>query len=125
VPRVAKMANEPPGGLKATAGACETTPAGESGVEYAAVDTEPGRRVEVPKVSGRSLEEAVRIISDAGFEVAAIEGQGGQHSAIGTEPQAGSQAKPGTSVILTMGGRPAGVPSDTSASASAGYANRG
>jgi PASTA domain len=122
VPRVAKTAHEPPGGAKALA---------------VPDNTESETMVEVPDVTGRSLEEAVRIISDTGFEVAAIEtstSRGGQEKAIGTEPPAGTPAKPGAPVILTMGGRPAGIPSGAqnasasasataSASASAGYAN--
>ena len=135
VPRVAKTANEPPGGLKAMAGGTTFREAG--GAESATGGTESEGRVEVPDVSGRNLEEAVRIISDAGFEVAAIEGlasQGGQEAAIRTEPRAGTSAKAGTPVILTMGGGPAGalpraqstsasVTVTASASASAGYRN--
>jgi len=122
VPRVAKTASEPPGDLKALAVPGPTEKVG---------------MVEVPDVSGRSLEESVRIISDAGFEVAAIETRtswGGPERAVGTEPPAGTPAKPGAPVFLTMGGGPSGIPSgaqDTSASASAtvsasasaGYAN--
>ena len=121
VPRVAETANEPPGGAKALA---------------APDNTNRESMVDVPDVSGRSLEGAVRIISDAGFEVAGIEtrtSRGGQERAIGTEPPAGAPAKPGGPVILTMGG-PAGIPpgaqdasasasATASASASAGYAN--
>jgi hypothetical protein len=119
VPRVAETANEPPGGSKALA---------------VPDNTDRESMVEVPDVSGRSLEGAVRIISDAGFEVTAIESRtsrGGQERAIGTEPPAGAPAKPGAPVILTMGG-PAGSPpgaqdasasATASASASAGYAN--
>src|SRR5215210_1618072 len=122
VPRVAKTASEPPGDLEALAVPGPTEKVG---------------MVEVPDVSGRSLEESVRIISDAGFEVAAIETRtswGGPERAVGTEPPAGTPAKPGAPVFLTMGGGPSGIPSgaqDTSASASAtvsasasaGYAN--
>jgi beta-lactam-binding protein with PASTA domain len=49
----------------------------------------PEGEVQVPDVSGRSLEEAVRIISDAGFEVAAIKtraSQKDQETALRTEP---------------------------------------
>jgi PASTA domain len=120
VSRVAKTANGPPGGSKALA---------------APDPRERESMVEVPDVSGRSLEGAVRIISDAGFEVAAIEtrtSREGPGKAIGTEPPAGVPAKPGAPVILTMGGGPDGIPSGArdasvsataSASASAGYAN--
>ena len=122
VPRVAQTAHEPPGGAKALA---------------APDNTESESMVEVPDVTGRSLEGAVRIISDTGFEVAAIESRtsrGSQERAIGTEPPAGTPVKPGAPVVLTMGGRPAGIPlgaqdasasasATASASASAGYAN--
>jgi hypothetical protein len=126
VPRVAEFANEPPGGSKALA---------------VPDNTESEGMVAVPDVSGQSLEGAVRIISDAGFEVAAIESgrsRGGPERAIGTEPPSGVPAKPGTPVILTMGGEPAGIPpgvrgtsasasatasATASASASAGFAN--
>jgi PASTA domain len=118
VPRVAETANEPPGGSKALA---------------VPDNTDRESMVEVPDISHRSLEGAVRIISEAGFEVAGIEtrtNQGGPERAIGTEPPAGAPAKPGAPVILTMGGRPAGIPSgaqgasaSATASASAGYAN--
>ena len=125
LPRVAEMADEPPAGLKAMA-APEEIKASEPRTEV---------KTEVPDVTGRSLEEAVRIISDAGFEVAAIKTRASQvnsETAIRTEPRSGTPAKPGAPVILTMSGAPATASSSAqpvsasataSASASAGYAN--
>jgi DNA-binding transcriptional MerR regulator len=81
----------------------------------------------VPDVSGRSLEEAVRIISGAGFEVTAIRTEASRsdpETALRTEPPAGVPAKPGAPVTLTISGGPTGaLPNDASASPSAGYAN--
>ena len=115
VPRVTATANEPPSGLKAM-----TAPGDEEG---AVGGLERERGVEVPDVSGHSLEGAVRIISDAGFEVAAIQEEvshEGPQSAIRTEPRAGARAKQGAPVILTMSVGPTGAQNaSTSASASA------
>jgi hypothetical protein len=142
VPRVTETADEPPGGLKAIA----ETPQREGGqarkTKGAGVATggsRPEAAIEVPDVSGLSLEGAVRIISDAGFEVEAIEtraSQGNAATAIRTKPRAGASVRPGAPVILTMGGGPAGALSSAqnasasatasasaSASASAGYPN--
>jgi beta-lactam-binding protein with PASTA domain len=105
VPRVANTVNDPPG-----------TPA------------DPGPTVDnkIPDVSGRSLEEAVRIISGAGFEVTDIKteaSQRAQDTAIRTEPAAGAPAKSGTPVVLTMSaGSPIATPSAT-ASPTPAYAN--
>jgi hypothetical protein len=111
VPRVANTVNGPPG-----------TPA------------DPGPTVDskIPDVSGLSLEEAVRIISDAGFEVTDIKteaSQRAQDTAIRTEPAAGAPAKSGTPVVLTMSGgaapavQTASATATPTASAPAGYAN--
>jgi PASTA domain len=125
VPRVTATANEPPSGLKAM-----TAP---GDVEAAADGSRPEAAIEVPDVSGLSLEGAVRIISDAGFEVEAIKtraSQGNAATAIRTKPRAGASVRPGASVILTMGGGLAGALSSAqnasasaTASASAGYPN--
>jgi excisionase family DNA binding protein len=143
VPRVTQTADEPPGGPKEIAVPGETsrreeTPAREAnGKKVAASGSQPEGAIEVPDVSGRSLEGAVRIISDAGFEVAAIKTRASQrHSgtAIRTKPPAGASADSGAPVVLTMGGGSAVASSraqnasvsasvSASASASAGYAN--
>jgi len=122
IPRVAEMAGGPPGDPKTIAAPGGSQQEGEH---------------QVPDVSGRSLEEAVRMISDAGFEVAAIKIRANQENpktAIRTEPPSGAPARPGAPVILTISGGPAeasagasstaqGASVSASASASAGYAN--
>ena len=133
VPRVTKAADEPPGNPKAMAAPGETTstdqttaqePAQESNVKVAAGGSKP-EEGEVPDVSGQSLEEAAGVISDAGFEIAAIKTEASQEepeTIIGTKPSAGASAKPGAPVILTMSGGPTGIPpgvQTTSASANA------
>ena len=85
VPRATKMSVEPPEAPKSTA----------------AQETE----TRIPDVSGRSLEEAVKLISSAGFEVTAIETETSRkppETAIRTNPTSGTPAKPGTPVTLTM-----------------------
>jgi excisionase family DNA binding protein len=129
VPRVTETADEPPGGPKAIA----ETPQMEggqarktTGAGVATGGSRPEAAIEVPDVTGRSLEGAVRIISDAGFEVAAIKtgaSQGNAATAIRTKPRAGASVRPGAPVILTMGGGPVGASQNASASASAGYPN--
>lgn len=80
-------------------------------------------RTEVPDVSGRSLEEAVRIISDAGYEVADIRTEASRRApqtAIRTQPTAGTHTRPGAPIILTMSAGPNIAPTATpTASASA------
>jgi hypothetical protein len=83
-----------------------------------------------PDVSGLSLEEAVKIISGAGFAAAAIETETSRkapETAIRTNPTAGAPAKPGAHVTLTMSGAPTTVAKSSAASAtaspSAGYAS--
>jgi hypothetical protein len=131
VPRVTRTADEPPGGPKAIAGPgetpqrTETPPREANGGKVAAVGSQPERAIEVPDVSGRSLEGAVRIISDAGFEVASIKTRASQRDpgkALRTKPPAGTSAKPGAPVILTMGGGSIGA-SSSAQNASAGYQN--
>jgi hypothetical protein len=94
VPRVTETAGEPPDAPKAT-------------------PAQGGPRLEeettIPDVSGRSLEEAVKTISGAGFEVAAIETETNRRApetAIRTNPPAGAPAKPGAPVTLTMSAGP-------------------
>ena len=125
VPRVKETADEPPGALKVVA----------------ATGGSRSERVEVPDVSSLGLEEAVGIISDAGLEVVDIRTEASREqpdTAIRTKPTAGAPAEPGSNVILTMSGGPAGTPSSsasasatataaatatTSAGAASGYAN--
>ena len=99
VPRVTNTAAEPPDAPK------ETPAQGGAALEDV---------TKIPDVSGRSLEESVKIISGAGFEVAAIETETSRkapESAIRTNPAAGAPAKPGAPVTLTMSG---GAPVSTS-----------
>jgi hypothetical protein len=75
----------------------------------------------IPNVSGQSLEEAVKTISGAGFEVAAIETRPSQQTpetAIRTNPAAGASAKPGAPVTLTLSAGPANAASTTASATS-------
>jgi hypothetical protein len=101
VPRVTATADEPPGAPKAIAAADGSELEGET---------------KVPDVSGRSLEEAVRIISDAGFEVADIRTEASTRAAqtaIRTQPASGTHTKPGAPIILTMSAAPTVAPTAT------------
>ena len=69
--------------------------------------------ITVPDVSGQSLEEAARILSGAGFEIAAIKTEASQEepeTIIRTEPSAGASVRSKAPVILTMSGGPTGIP---------------
>jgi PASTA domain len=96
---------------------------------------EPGSgeaaQVEVPDLSDRGVVEAARILSRAGFEVAAIKSVASQKEA-GTvmrmKPSAGSAVEPGTPVVLITSGGPSGIPpgvwsGDSDNGAAAQYAN--
>ena len=76
-----------------------------AGADDRPVETTPG---EVPDVSGQSVEEAARSVSEAGFAVAAIRTEAGPVEAgtvTGTDPPAGTDAEPGEPVtIVTSGG---------------------
>jgi hypothetical protein len=95
VPRVTETAVEPPEAPKAAS------------VQNG---TAPDKQAAIPNVSGQSLEEAVKIISGAGFEVAAIETRTSQQTpetALRTNPAAGAPAQPGAPVTLTLSAGPA------------------
>jgi excisionase family DNA binding protein len=86
VPRVTEAAAEPPEAPKAAS------------VQNGTV---PHKQAAIPDVSGQTLEEAVKTISGAGFEVAAIETKTSPQTpetALGTNPAAGATAKPGAPV---------------------------
>lgn len=105
IPRVKETADEPPAAQKAVA----------------ATGGSSSERAKVPDVSSMSLDEAVGIISDAGFEVVDIRTEASRRdtdTAIRTKPPAGVPAEPGAQVILTKSGGPSRTPS-SSASASA------
>ena len=66
----------------------------------------------IPDVSGRPLVEAARLLSEAGYSVAAIRsGKGPEKygTVTGTEPSAGTEARPNAPVVLTMSAGPDGV----------------
>jgi len=76
----------------------------------------------VPDVSGRPLEEAARALSEAGYTVAAIRSVQGPEeygTVTGTEPAAGTEARPNAPVALTMSAGPTGA-SPASASSAGG-----
>ena len=137
VSRVTEASNEPPGDPMAAPGETtstdQTTTQEENEVKVAADGSEPEGGTEVPDVSGRSLEVAAGIITGSDFEIAAIKTEASQEepeTIIRTEPSAGTSARPGAPVILTMSGGPTGIPPgmqtasvSASASASAGYKN--
>ena len=84
--------------------------------------TAPDNQTAVPNVSGQSLEEAVKTISGAGFEVAAIETRTSLQTtatALSTNPAAGVPARPGVPVTLTLSAGPARAVSTASATATA------
>jgi excisionase family DNA binding protein len=81
---------------------------------------------EVPDVSDRSVVEAARILSRAGFEVAAIKSVASQKetgTVMKMNPPAGSAVEPGTPVVLITSGGPTGIPRDAHNGAAAQYAN--
>ena len=101
VPRLSAMADEPPGVTEAVA---------------ASSDSGLVRESEVPDVSGQSLEVAVRVISNAGFEVADIRTEASPRApqtAIRTQPTAGTHTEPGAPIILTMSAAPPAAPTAT------------
>jgi excisionase family DNA binding protein len=76
----------------------------------------------VPDVSGRPLEEAARALSEAGYAVVAIRSVQGPEeygTVTGTEPAAGTEARPNAPVALTMSAGPTGA-SPASASSAGG-----
>ena len=99
VPRVTEAAAEPPDAPKATSVQNGTAPA---------------RQAAIPNVSGQTLEEAVKTISGAGFQVAAIETRTNPQTpetAIRTNPAAGATARQGAPVTLTLSAGPANTAS--------------
>jgi excisionase family DNA binding protein len=66
---------------------------------------------EGPDVSGKSVVEAARVLSRAGYEVAAIRTVKSDEEAgtvVRVEPAAGSEVEPGAPVVLVMSGGPTG-----------------
>ena len=67
----------------------------------------------MPDVSNRGVVGAVRVLSRAGFEVAAIKTIASRERAgavMGTEPAAGSAVEPETPIVVVMSGGPTGLP---------------
>ncbi|MGH3106071.1 MAG: PASTA domain-containing protein, partial [Rubrobacteraceae bacterium] len=67
-------------------------------------EASPGER---PDISGKSVVEAARVLSGAGYEVAAIRTVKSDEeagTALRVEPVAGSAVEPGASVVLVMSG---------------------
>jgi excisionase family DNA binding protein len=84
----------------------ETSGAAGSGTR----DREETRQGELPDVSGKSVVEAARVLSGAGYEVAAIQTVKSDEeagTALRVEP-AGSAVEPGAPVVLVMSGGPTG-----------------
>jgi excisionase family DNA binding protein len=75
-------------------------------------ETVETRLGEIPDVSGRSIVEAAKVLSEAGYDVAAVQAVKSQQEAgttVRTEPAAGSAAEPGSPVVLVMSGGPSGT----------------
>jgi hypothetical protein len=107
VPRVTETAAEPPEAPKAAS------------LQNGAF---PDHQAAIPDVSGQTLEKAVKTISGAGFEVAAIESRTSPQTpetALSTNPAAGDTAKPGAPVTLTLSAGPAISSSTATATATA------
>jgi len=101
VPRVTETAAEPPEAPNAAS------------VQNG---TAPDKQAAIPDVSGQSLEEAVKTISGAGFNVAAIESKTSRQppeTVLRTNPAAGAAAKPGAPVTLILSAGPARAASTT------------
>jgi PASTA domain len=99
VPRVTESAAEPPEAPKAAS------------VQNGTV---PHKQAAIPDVSGQSLEEAVKTISGAGFEIADIETRTSPQTpetALKTYPAAGATARQGAPVTLTLSAGPASTAS--------------
>ena len=91
------------------AGEGSGTAAGSTPTSGETVETRPG---EIPDVSGRSIVEAAKVLSEAGYDVAAVQAVKSQQEAgttVRTEPAAGSAAEPGSPVVLVMSGGPSGT----------------
>ena len=140
-PNAAAGQQQPPEERPAGAGAGEADGAGGDPANVAATDaappqpetTSPEGGIEdnagtadasgggIPDVSGRSPEEAARIISEAGYSVAAIRPVAGpeEHGTVtGTEPSAGTEARPNAPVVLTMSAGPTSISPASVSSAS-------
>jgi hypothetical protein len=78
-------------------------------------------QVEIPDVSNREVEDATRILSQAGLTVAAAKNEASPQeigTLLGTEPAAGSTVEPGSRVTLVLSGGPDWAPPGTRSAAS-------
>jgi hypothetical protein len=103
----------------------ETTTA-EEGTQDTETPPDANGGGSIPDVSGRPLEEAARALSEAGYTVAAIRSvQGSEEygTVTGTEPSAGTEARPNAPVVLTMGAGPTGAYPASASSASGSSAS--
>ena len=104
------------GGAAAEGVAAAESPSvgGETTAGSVASDRERASPGEIPDVSGQGVVQAARMLSRAGYEVAAIqtvESEKEAGTAVGTEPSVGTAAEPGTPVLLKMSGGPTGTES--------------
>ena len=97
----------------AAGGAAHNHPPGSEALEAGSSGSGEAERVEIPDVSDRSVAEAARILSRAGFEVGITKSVASQEEAgtvMRTKPSVGSAVEPGTTVVLIMSGGPTGIP---------------
>ena len=108
-------------------GATQNHPAGSQAWGSGSSGSGEAGGAEVPDVSDRGVVEAARILSRAGFEVAAVKSVASQEEAgtvMRTKPPAGSAAGRGSRVLIVMSGGPTGVPPGVwGGGAAAQYAN--
>jgi len=86
----------------------------DSAAGSVASDRESARPEEIPEVSGQRATRAARMLSKAGYEVAAIrtvESKKKAGTAVGTEPSVGAAAESETPVVLRISGGPTGAES--------------
>jgi excisionase family DNA binding protein len=86
----------------------------ESASGSVASDRERARPGEIPDLSGRGVVQAARMLSRAGYEVAAIQAVESKEkagTAVGTERSVVTDSEPGTPVVLRMSGGPTGTES--------------
>ncbi len=104
----------------------ETTTAEGDAQDTAAPPDANGGGGGIPDVSGRPLEKAARVLSEAGYSVAAIRSVKGPEeygTVTGTEPSAGTEARPNAPVILTMSVGSTGASTASASSASGSSAS--
>jgi hypothetical protein len=112
-------------------GAAQNPPQGNEAVGFGSSGSGEARRVEVPDVSDRGVVKAARILSRAGFEVAATKSVASQReigTVMRTKPSAGSVVERETPVVIVTSGGPTAIPpgvwsGDAGVGAGAQYAN--